>query len=74
MNITYGHVTYKIIPESELIAQGLVRNPNMWMPNGGWHYCTFCRAYRYSKAYSTPGMTDCKAVCLDCNNHTEAVK
>lgn len=73
MIIKYGFANYKVLSESDLIKAGLVYNKNMWMPDGGWHFCPNCARYTFSKAYSTPGQSDCRMVCLDCMSNVEYI-
>ena len=50
----------------ELTAQGIKRNPNMYIASG-FMYCARCQKYTHHEAYSTEGKDDCYEVCQECN-------
>ena len=54
------------VTREEMIAAGLVENPNMWI-GSGWMWCMGCGTYTYHYAMSHKGQSDCFEVCGECN-------
>jgi hypothetical protein len=69
----YGQVKYRAYSRAELDRVGLVVNPNMWLPDGGWHFCAYCKQYTRAYAMSSPGKSNCYEVCKECDNHVRPV-
>lgn len=57
-----------MITKAQLIADGCVRNPNMWL-GPSWFFCKGCEQYAYHTAFSHPGAGDCYELCLQCNEY-----
>jgi len=58
-----------MLTKAELLADGCVPNPNMWIGDG-WLYCKTCEAFQFHRALSHPGVGDCYECCLVCNTYT----
>lgn len=58
-----------MVTRADLIADGCVPNPNMWIGDG-WFYCRACRVERKHEAYSHKGEADCYEVCKTCGTYS----
>lgn len=62
-----------MLTKADLIADGCVPNPNMWIGDG-WLYCRTCERFQFHGAWSHPGETDCHEVCKVCDTYTGKLK
>ena len=57
-----------MLTKAELIADGCVPNPHMWIGDG-WMYCPRCQRYAFHQAWSRPGDYACYEVCPHCDTY-----
>lgn len=58
-----------MLTKDQLLADGCVPNPNMWLGDG-WFYCRTCEQYTFHRAWSHKGEADAYEVCLICDTYT----
>lgn len=63
-----GRIPFVVVSYDELVAMGLVLNPNMYLGDG-FMFCARCNQYTYHFAMSHTGKSDCFELCKDCNSY-----